>query len=110
MVLIILLVGYFKDEMLYVGLAIVVLIVDMTVPKVFYPFAKLWLGVSAILGTIVSRIVLFVIFFAILTPIGMIRRLLGADPLLSKQWRKDNASVFRIRNHRYEADEIERPY
>ena len=109
-VLILLLIGYFKQDFVFIGWSIVILIVDMAVPQVFRPFAKVWLGISTILGTIMSKVVLFVVFFAILTPIGMIRGLFGADPMLNKQWRKGNASVFRVRNHRYRPEEIERPY
>ena len=109
-VLILLLVAYFRQEWLYVGLGIFFLIVAMAIPQLFRPFAKLWLGLSVLLGTVMSKVVMSIVFFGILTPIGMVRRLFGADPLLAKQWKKDRTSVFKVRNHRYKPEEIERPY
>ncbi|MGE3318996.1 MAG: SxtJ family membrane protein [Candidatus Berkiella sp.] len=40
-----------------------------------------WMKLGHILGWVNTRIILGVIFFALITPIGLIRRLLGNDPL-----------------------------
>jgi hypothetical protein len=46
----------------------------------------------------------------IATPIGLIRHLVGADPMKRKQWKKGSASVFVERDHLFEAKDLERPY
>jgi hypothetical protein len=40
-----------------------------------------WMALGHILGAINSRILLGVIFYLVVTPIGLIRRLLGKDPM-----------------------------
>ena len=40
-----------------------------------------WMALSEILGWVNTRIILGVIFYILLTPIGVIRRLLGKDPM-----------------------------
>lgn len=45
----------------------------------------LWMGITFILSIVVSPIVIGVIFYLILTPIGIISRLLGKDDLRLKQ-------------------------
>ena len=40
-----------------------------------------WMRLAAVLGWINSRIILSVFFFLILTPVGLIGRLFGRDPL-----------------------------
>ena len=86
------------------------LIVDMTVPKLFKPFAWLWFGFSIIIGSFVSRVILTILFFALITPIGLIRKLAGKDPMQLNKWKKDSGSVFIFRNHLYTKDDIEKTY
>jgi hypothetical protein len=50
------------------------------------------------------------VFFVVVTPIGLMRRLMSADPLQLKKFKKDNSSVFQVRDHTFKADEIEKPY
>ena len=91
-------------------LAIIFLLVAMTYPLLFKPFAKLWFGLSTALGTVVSKVILTVLFFVLVFPIGLARRLMGKDPMQIKRWKRGKESVFRVRNHRFEAKDLEHPY
>jgi len=86
------------------------LLVAMTYPPIFKPFARLWFGLSTLLGMVVSRIVLTLIFFVVICPVAFLRRLMGKDPMQVKSWKKGKDSVFRRRDHRYELNDIEHPY
>lgn len=109
-VLICLLIGFFSKNTGMFSLSILFLLLDMVACKVYTPVAKIWFGISNILGTIMSKVILTVIFFALVTPIGVIRRLSGADPLQLKKWKKGSESVFTVRDHHFESKEIEKPY
>jgi len=98
-----------KDQFLSL-LAIAFLLVAMTYPPIFKPFARLWFGLSTALGTVVSKIILTIAFFTVVLPVGLVRRALGKDAMLLKAWKKSNASVFRQRNHRFSAEDLEHPY
>ena len=91
-------------------LAIAFLLVAMTYPPIFKPFARLWFGLSTALGTVVSKIILSVVFYTVVLPVGLIRRALGKDAMKTKIWKKDNSSVFRRREHRFSAKDLEHPY
>ena len=91
-------------------LAIAFLLVAMTYPPIFKPFARLWFGLSTALGTVVSKIILTVVFFTIVLPVGLVRRALGKDAMLIKSWKKGESSVFRRRDHRFSAEDLEHPY
>jgi hypothetical protein len=110
LVLICLLINFFVGYSFFLTAAIFILLVDMVYPAFFRPLARIWFGVSQLLGTIMSKIILSIIFFLILTPIGLIRRALGADTLLLKEWKKDNSSVFKVRDHTFGPDDILNPY
>lgn len=69
-----------KREGLLIG-AIVMHVLNMTVPQFYRPIAVLWLGLSDLLGAVMSRVLLSIVFFAVVTPIGILRRLAGKDSL-----------------------------
>jgi len=110
MVLILLLVGFFTQSYLYIKIAIPVLIVNMTVPVLFYPLAVVWLKLSHVLGTIVSKVILTIIFIVLVIPIGLLWRVIGKDSLKLKKFKKGNESVIDIRNHVFEPKDLEKPY
>lgn len=61
--------------------AVVALVVAMTVPLVFRPLSVVWFGFSHLLGAVMSRALLSAVFYLIVTPVGVVRRLLGHDTL-----------------------------
>jgi len=50
-------------------------------PRVLIVPNRLWMGLAGILSFVSSRIILAIVFFLILTPIGVIKRAMGWDPL-----------------------------
>ena len=110
MVLILLLVAAFTHDFGWMRAAVIVLIVDMIWPMVFYPVAVVWLGLSHIIGTVVSKILLSVIFVVLVTPVGLLRRAMSRDSLQLKAFKRDRASVMKVRNHVFVPADIEKPY
>jgi hypothetical protein len=110
MVLILLLVSYFWEIPSLMGWAILVLLAVMIWPPLFSPLAKLWFGLSHLLGTVMSKVLLTVVFLVITMPIGVLRRMLGYDSMKRKPWKKGAGSVLIVRDHTYIAGDLERPY
>ena len=90
--------------------AVIILLITMTYPLIFKPFAIIWFWLSTALGTIVSKVILTILFFIVVLPIGLLRRALGKDSLRLKSWRKGNESVFRIKEHQYISKDLEHPF
>ena len=55
--------------------------------KLLTPLNKLWFKFGMILGAIVSPVVMGVVFFIVVTPIGLIMRIIGID-LFNKKFDK----------------------
>ena len=110
MVLICLLLGYFGKFPKFLGVSIVLLLITMAWPKVFKPLAGLWFGLSHVMGQVVSKIVLTLIFFGVVTPVGLIRRLTGADSLQLKKWKQGTDSVFVERQGAIPDKDLLNPY
>ena len=91
-------------------LAIFFLVAAMTYPPIFKPFARFWFALSTALGTVISKIILSVLFFGLVLPVGLVRRIMGKDAMRIKGWKKGKESVFRVRDHRFAAEDLEHPY
>jgi hypothetical protein len=64
-----------------VVLAVAFLIVALACPAVLAPLNRLWMAFGLLLHRIVSPIVLGIMFFGVITPMGLLMRALGKDPL-----------------------------
>ena len=56
----------------------------LTFPIILKPFQKVWMGFSVIVGFFMSRVILTILFFIAVTPIGLLMRLFGKDLLDQK--------------------------
>jgi multisubunit Na+/H+ antiporter MnhG subunit len=94
----------------FLPVGIVFLVVTMTFPKIYRPFAMVWFGFSHALGTVVSRILLTLLFYLMVTPVGFVRRIMGKDAMQIKSWKKSQASVFQGRDHLFTRQDLDHPY
>ncbi len=112
MTLILLLAGYFTKNILYYKLAIPVLVMGMAFPM-FYSItfiATIWLGLTNLLGMVLSKVLLSVVYIVILLPMGIVRRLMGKDPLNLTGFKKAKTSVMINRDIQFTANDIKNPF
>ncbi|MDY7002212.1 MAG: SxtJ family membrane protein [Thermodesulfobacteriota bacterium] len=110
LILIALLLAYFGKFAWAVPLGIVLALITMVWPAIFKPFAVVWFGLSHLLGAIMSRVLLTILFFLVVTPVGLVRRMFGADPLKLRQWKKGSGSVFQVRDKTFDSKSLDQPY
>jgi hypothetical protein len=110
MVLICLLLGSWGKFPKFLPVSVALLLITMIWPNAFRPLATLWFGLSHVLSNIVSRVILTVLFFLVVTPIGLIRRVLGADALQLKKWKRGPDSVFVVREGVIQDKDLVNPY
>ncbi|MGA8761915.1 MAG: SxtJ family membrane protein [Candidatus Sulfotelmatobacter sp.] len=97
-----------RHGLLFVAMALHVL--NMTVPALYRPVAVLWLGLSDLMGAVMSRVLLSLVFFLVVTPIGILRRLSGKDALKLRAFKASKDSVMLERNHIFTGKDLESPY
>ena len=73
------LISYGFIRILSIFLSLVFLIITIIRPNLFTLLNKLWIQFGILLGKIISPIVLGLIFFFMVTPIGMLVRILRKD-------------------------------
>lgn len=110
LMLILLLIGIFSGNILFYKLVIPVLLIVMIFPGWFYPLAILWFGFSHLLGTFMSQVILSLVYFIVVLPVALFRRMSGIDTLRLKQFKKGSGTAMHIRNHLFTHSDIEKPY
>ena len=66
------------------GIGLLFLILGFILPSVLRPIYRIWMLLAYFIGGIVSRVILTVLFYVVLTPIGLVLRLFGKDILDEK--------------------------
>ena len=70
--------------------SLIFLVLGLLNSKFLTPLNKLWFRFGVFLGKIISPVVMGIIFFLVVTPIGLIMRLLGKD-LLNLKYSKNKS-------------------
>jgi hypothetical protein len=76
-----------------VALAVALAIVAFAAPAALGPANRLWLRLGLLLARVVNPLVIGVLFFAVVTPIGLAMRALGRRPLRLR-FEKDAATYW----------------
>jgi len=85
-------------------ISILFLILGLLNSKILAPLNKIWFKFGILLGKIVSPLIMGIIFFLVVTPIGFIMRLLGKDVLNLKYnknksyWIEKNGPKSKMKN------------
>ncbi len=98
-----------KEESLLLAL-IVITLIAIIAPILLAPFAYVWFKLSQILSIMSSTILLSILFFLLVVPTGIVRRMLGKDNLNLKNFNKSRKSVLIDRHHTYSADDLTRSF
>ena len=84
--------------------SLIFLLLGLINSKILSPFNKLWFKFGIFLGKIISPLIMGIIFFIVVTPIGLIMRLFGKDVLNLKYnknhsyWVEKNGPKSKMKN------------
>ena len=85
-------------------ISLIFLILGLLNSKILTPLNKLWFKFGILLGKVVSPLIMGIIFFLVVTPIGLIMRLFGKDVLNLKYnnnksyWIEKNGPKSKMKN------------
>ena len=74
-------------------ISLIFLILSLMNSKLLTPLNQLWSRFGLLLGNIVAPIVMGLVFFLVVTPVGIVMRILGKD-LIRKKLNKNNKSYW----------------
>jgi len=76
------------------GIGSLLIVLGGLLPQLLAPIHKGWMWVGHILGWINTRILLGIVFYALVTPIGLVLRLLGKDTM--RQGFAESNTTYRV--------------
>ena len=85
-------------------ISLIFLLLGLVNSKILTPLNKIWFKFGIFLGNIISPIIMAIVFFLVVTPVGLIMRALGKDPLNLKfnakksYWIEKNGPKSKMKN------------
>ena len=73
------LLGFFKSHFLIP--AVIFLVLGLYLHKILMPVQKVWMTFAVCMGWVMTRVILAVLFFSVITPISLMMRVSGNRPL-----------------------------
>jgi len=76
------------------ALAVALIVPALVAPRVLAPAHRVWMLIGHVLGWINTRIIMGIIYFVLITPMGLVMRLFGRDPM--QRALDSNATTYRV--------------
>ena len=86
-------------------IASIFILLGFIAPILLKPIYFVWMIFAAILGWVMTRVILSLVFYLIITPIGLITRILGEDFLALRKKKSDS-----YWNYRDSSEELNQDY
>lgn len=80
----------------------------LVVPTVLRPVYTVWMAVGEVMGRINTKIILGLAFYIVVTPIGLVMRLMGHDPMRRRF--DPQAASYRLPKEPRPASHLKRPF
>jgi hypothetical protein len=80
----------------------------LLMPRVLRPVYTTWMKIGHAIGWVNTRIILGVLFYVLVLPMGLIMRLFGKDPMARKK--DKSASSYRVKSVSEPKDRLEKPF
>jgi len=74
-------------------IAALFLSLGLILPTSLKPFHKLWMTLAVLLGWLMTRIILIILFYLVMTPIGLLAKLSGKD-FLDRKFNREAQSYW----------------
>jgi Saxitoxin biosynthesis operon protein SxtJ len=68
-----------SSAVVFGGVGVLLMLFGLILPNILKPLNKIWMILAVILGWFMSRLILFILFYIVLTPIGIFLRIIGKD-------------------------------
>jgi len=99
--------GGFPND-LWIVTGSLVLIWALIAPGSMRGLYRGWMRIAMVIGNVVNRIILAIVYFIVIAPMGFVMRIMGKDPMRRK-WDK-NVSSYRVMSKFRDRNHVERPY
>ena len=93
-----------ESYQIFSGIGITLSLIAIAIPSVLKPVYWMWMIFGIILGWFMTRVILSLLFYIIITPIGLTLRLFGKQ-FLEVRWDKSKESHWNFRTNEHRQNE-----
>lgn len=108
--LVLLVSGLIFNVHLLFRIAVGTLLIAALLPVAYTPLSWVWFRFSTVVERIFSTIILSLIFYLVVTPIGLFRRFFAKDTMHLHDFGKEKKSVFIEKKKSYDKNDIEHQF
>ena len=93
-----------SSKKIYLLVALLLILIGIVSPFLSAKISLAWLKLAELIGSVMSKVILSVVFFVFLVPIALVYRLTKKNPLFLK---RQDESYYIVRNKQYSPKDIE---
>ena len=93
-----------ESYQIFSGIGITLSLIAIAIPSFLKPVYWMWMIFGIILGWFMTRVILSLLFYIIITPIGLTLRLFGKQ-FLELRWDKSKESYWNFRTNEHQQNE-----
>lgn len=90
----------------FAGASLVLLFAAMLLPVIFWPITWCWWQLARVLAEVNLRILLTLLFFVLVVPVGLLRRWRKKDSLQLRAFRQGRGVALQVREHVYVKEDL----
>ena len=94
---------------IFLTIGAVLCVFSVVIPVILKPIYWMWMIFATILGWIMTRVILSILFYVIITPIGLISRLFGKQ-FLELKWNEKNSTYWNYRSDKLDKRSYEKQF
>ncbi len=100
-----------KSSFPYFGsLGLLLIIIGLAVPGILKPLNKIWMSLAIVLGWIMTRVILIILFYLAITPISLLAKLFKKDFLEMKIDKNKNSYWQKRERKKFDPLDFERQF
>ena len=92
----------------WVGTGALVVVWAMVAPDSMAGLYYGWMRVALVIGKVINSVILAIVFFIVITPMGFVMRMMGKDPM--RRMLDENLKSYRVISKVAARNHVERPY
>lgn len=80
----------------FMGTGGILILLAFALPIVLLPLQKIWMAFSIVMGWVMTRVILTILYYLVITPISLVARLTGKQ-FLELKWDRSQATYWNYR-------------
>lgn len=108
--LVFLVTGLMTGLIVWFQVGVCTLLLAVLIPVAYTPLSWGWYGFARLAECVCSKVVLSLIFFLVVTPVALLRRCFSEDILRLRSFKKQQNSVFIVKEKTYKKEDMDKQY